>query len=183
MIKWWAKGLNVHECSWIVRNPHDFWGISQGSGHGLVFLIGMNRFKVKTYQHLRQFGWNLTSGWTLKAYPSVINPPHCRHLYLFIPPKSVKPTWSSSTILFFSLEVNVSLIRYKRNWFLVIAKKREIILAEGMRRKSKEECALIGSWALLRHHWGTIHRTRLNYTPPNNQKSLFYQILHVCLIY
>lgn len=50
--------------------------MGQGSGQD-YFLIGINRLKVsQTYQHLRQFGWNLTSGCTLKAYPSVIKPPH-----------------------------------------------------------------------------------------------------------
>ena len=39
-----------------------------------------------------------------------------------------------------------------------------------MRRKSKEECALIGSWTIeapLRHHFKS-HQVKLKYTPPIN---------------
>lgn len=44
---------------------HDYHdGSYDGSSSGQdYFLIGINRFKVsQTYQHLRQLGWNLTSG-------------------------------------------------------------------------------------------------------------------------
>ena len=62
-----------------------------------------------------------------------------------------------------------------------------------MRRKSKEECALIGSWTIeapLRHHFKS-HQVKLKYTPPINiccinlSKNYFhldYQITWNCTV-